>query len=493
MENSSKRSSSQSTSRIATAKSTTKVSPEPKPPFVAPNNHSSSLSLPRINELEHESLSVWKEQPLPNIHKVRWSIAPRCLLAEHECKEILYVCISPGCAETTRLACEACFFGGHSVHQEEFLALDEIRNASFDKLRFWAFDKRFKPIHEFVRTHENYVSNLVQDINATFDTMTRNILTEINRLKLDLLRQVDTFYVTETKKKLFVDELERELEQCFELRKIRRTVSKLLSKEVKHSVWMAEMGRLLNSDRTARAREKLQHYFANADKGKDMVFDKNAFLRKENWVIQQVREQKETLEIKDVKTFSEVALDQLLPHTLTYLETAAKPFENRLCFRTVVYEDGSSYVGFICEEKREVVGVRYYKNGTRYLGEWRANSRAGWGTLLNDKSGFRYAGEWREDRRNGYGLEQTFTSTYEGQFKHDKKEGFGVLVEGGSRLEISWKNDKKHGKGKVIQANGDEIDVYYLNGIEAPAGKSGSSGSAVPDLKELSKRFSKKS
>lgn len=59
------------------------------------------------------------------------------------------------------------------------------------------------------------MGNLVQDINATFDTMTRNILTEINRLKLDLLKQVDTFYVTETSKKQFVEELERELEGCF--------------------------------------------------------------------------------------------------------------------------------------------------------------------------------------------------------------------------------------------------------------------------------------
>lgn len=59
------------------------------------------------------------------------------------------------------------------------------------------------------------MGNLVQDINATFDTMTRNILTEINKLKLDLLKQVDTFYVTETRKKQFVEELERELEGCF--------------------------------------------------------------------------------------------------------------------------------------------------------------------------------------------------------------------------------------------------------------------------------------
>ncbi len=53
-------------------------------------------------------------------------------------------------------------------------------------------------------------------------------------------------------------------------------------------------------------------------------------------------------------------------------------------------------------------------------------------------------------------------------------------------------NDKKHGKGKLIRSNGDETDVYFLNGIEAPAPNHHKGGPA-PDLKELSKRFSKKS
>lgn len=68
-----------------------------------------------------------------------------------------------------------------------------------------------------------------------------------------------------------------------------------------------------------------------------------------------------------------------------------------------------------------------------------------------------------------------------------------MLVEGGSRLEIGWKNDKKHGRGRLIKANGDEIDVYYLNGIEAPNNNGNAKANPILDLKELSKRFSKKS
>lgn len=67
-----------------------------------------------------------------------------------------------------------------------------------------------------------------------------------------------------------------------------------------------------------------------------------------------------------------------------------------------------------------------------------------------------------------------------------------MLVENGGRLEIGWKNDKKHGKGKIIRQNGEEVDVYFLNGVEAPAASS-KTNAGVVDLKELSKRFSKKS
>jgi len=156
--------------------------------------------------------------------------------------------------------------------------------------------------------------------------MTRNILAEINKLKLELLKQVDTFYVGENAKKTFIEEVAKQLEECFELRKIRRTVNKLFSKEVKHSVFLMEMDRLLNSEKALRSREKMEHYFFNADKGKDMTFDKNTFLKKEAWIIEQVRQQKETLEVKDVKVFSDMAVDQMLPHALTYLEQAAKQF-----------------------------------------------------------------------------------------------------------------------------------------------------------------------
>lgn len=132
-------------------------------------------------------------------------------------------------------------------------------------------------------------------------------------------------------------------------------------------------------------------------------------------------------------------------------------------------------------------GARRYKNGFSYYGEWRINAKNGWGVYENKASGYRYAGSWKEDKRNGYGREVTPTTIYEGNFLGDKKEGFGILTEDGIRYEITWKNDKKHGPGKRIDRTGDEVEVYYLNGIESTA-KTNRMSLAF-NLRELTKRF----
>lgn len=55
------------------------------------------------------------------------------------------------------------------------------------------------------------------------------------------------------------------------------------------------------------------------------------------------------------------------------------------------------------------------------------------------------------------------------------------------RYEITWKNDKMNGGGKKILKNGEEVEVYYLNGIES---KSKSSKASLGlNLRELTKKF----
>ena len=129
-----------------------------------------SVSLPKLSKEQRES-----EEGEPgtgrinkNFQKVKWSMAPKCLLEGHEGHDILYVCINPKCEEPSRLVCETCFFKSHKKHNEEFLAVDEIKNGEIEKLRYWPFEQKYRKMFEFVTKHESYMSTMIQDVNATF-------------------------------------------------------------------------------------------------------------------------------------------------------------------------------------------------------------------------------------------------------------------------------------------------------------------------------------
>ena len=76
-----------------------------------------------------------------------------------------------------------------------------------------------------------------------------------------------------------------------------------------------------------------------------MLFDKMHFLKKENWIIEQVEEQKKTLRQVEV-TIDETAvgIEKILPQTIAYLDKCA---EGRypLVFDKKLLEDGSQYIG----------------------------------------------------------------------------------------------------------------------------------------------------
>lgn len=64
-----------------------------------------SVSLPKIKEPKESDEQKSPKKILKEFHKVKWSVAPKCLIEGHEGKEVLYICINPICEETTRLVC----------------------------------------------------------------------------------------------------------------------------------------------------------------------------------------------------------------------------------------------------------------------------------------------------------------------------------------------------------------------------------------------------
>ena len=104
-------------------------------------------------------------------------------------------------------------------------------------------------------------------------------------------------------------------------------------------------------------------YFDKADKGEDMVFDKMYFLKKENWIVEQIEEQKKSLKVSEVTVNeTELGIEKVLPQTLAYLDKQAEG-HYPLTFEKKVLEDGSEYTGFYEKGVRTMFGMRKYKNG----------------------------------------------------------------------------------------------------------------------------------
>ena len=123
-------------------------------------------SLPRIIPPTEE-----QKKPFKIFHKVKWSIAPKCLIEGHEGYPVIYVCIHPKCEHITRLVCELCFYRSHSKHNKEFLAIDEIKAGSINQLRYWPFEAKYGKVYEFIKKHETYIDGLIRDIKSTFRNM----------------------------------------------------------------------------------------------------------------------------------------------------------------------------------------------------------------------------------------------------------------------------------------------------------------------------------
>lgn len=67
-----------------------------------------------------------------------------------------------------------------------------------------------------------------------------------------------------------------------------------------------------------------------------------------------------------------------MPQTLAYLDRCAAG-RYPLTFEKKVLEDGSEYTGFYEKGIRTMFGMRRYKNGFVYYGEWRINAKNGYG------------------------------------------------------------------------------------------------------------------
>ena len=90
------------------------------------------------------------------------------------------------------------------------------------------------------------------------------------------------------------------------------------------------------------------------------------------------------------------------------------------------------------EERGEYI----FKNGAKYIGQWKGDMRHGHGEQTW-ADGARYEGEWRFNKAHGKGTFWHITGDkYEGQWKDDKAHGYGVYTHSnGAKYQGHWEDD----------------------------------------------------
>ena len=79
---------------------------------------------------------------------------------------------------------------------------------------------------------------------------------------------------------------------------------------------------------------------------------------------------------------------------------ASPPFNN--CYGSYEWKNGTKYVGEWKDDKTHGQGTEIWANGEKYVGEYKNDKRHGQGTFTW-KNGNKYIGEYKNDKRHGQG------------------------------------------------------------------------------------------
>lgn len=93
-----------------------------------------------------------------------------------------------------------------------------------------------------------------------------------------------------------------------------------------------------------------------------------------------------------------------------------------------LWKDGGKYLGDFRQGQMHGYGKRLYSSGSFYEGEFSNGKRSGKGKMVF-KNGDEYDGEWNDEDMQGWGMYKWASGdTYIGGFKRDKRDGKGTLT-----------------------------------------------------------------
>ena len=138
-------------------------------------------------------------------------------------------------------------------------------------------------------------------------------------------------------------------------------------------------------------------------------------------------------------------------------------------FGTYYWKNGDKYVGDYKNDERTGYGTYTWANGDKYVGDFKCDKRTGYGTYYW-KEGDKYVGDFKCDERTGNGTYYYPNGDkYVGEFLNGKKHGKGTFYRlSGIREEAEFRDDWFHGKTTVYFKNRliseEEYDTGVLHG-----------------------------
>ncbi|KAM3826821.1 radial spoke head 10 homolog B [Vipera latastei] len=152
---------------------------------------------------------------------------------------------------------------------------------------------------------------------------------------------------------------------------------------------------------------------------------------------------------------------------------------------TIYYnEPGSSwYEGDFVKNVKSGWGIRCYKSGNMYEGQWERDLRHGEGRMRWLTSNQEYTGSWVNGIQHGQGTHTWYLkriagsqyplrNEYVGDFVNGDRHGHGkFFFASGAMYDGAWVLNKKHGKGKLVFKNGRvyEGEFNYDHIAECPS------------------------
>ena len=134
----------------------------------------------------------------------------------------------------------------------------------------------------------------------------------------------------------------------------------------------------------------------------------------------------------------------------------------------IKYQNGNIYKGSVkirvilgkIERVREGYGRMYYKNGSKFEGEYVNDKINGFGIYINSQGRVVYEGYWKNGKRDGIGIYYCEDgASYKGEWKDNIKQGIGIYAfNDDSKYMGDFQNDIREGYGIIYGNNSDKYE-----------------------------------